>query len=238
MGETTGSDRIQVRLEGERRTRVVKKAATAQKKLIEQARRRVPEGVQEGQGLFFLMLFQLAGESIEADVDTFCDRAEATFEEIEAFGQEPQLDEDWLGEVTGDRDTFNFSTDNLVSDLVSPPRKGRRKKQLSQEEQDRLREEVENAIIDETERGGEQNYEQAISGAHSENVTEWIEKIRVALQESETGILEFWSMREGTRLKAAEVLLGLLLGQENWTIGQDRFYEEVTVTMDVKEEQA
>ena len=44
------------------------------------------------------------------------------------------LDGDWLGEVTGDRDTFNFSTENLVSDLVSPPRKKRRQKQLSQEE--------------------------------------------------------------------------------------------------------
>ena len=104
-----------------------KRASEIQVNLVEKARGRVPHGADEG--VFFAALFHLAGETIELDVDGFCEKADEVFEKIEAHGQEPTLDTDWLGEIVGDRDTFNFSTENLVSELVSAPRRKRRKKQ-------------------------------------------------------------------------------------------------------------
>ena len=68
---------------------------------------------QESQGKGFAEVFRLAALKIEEDVEGFCDRAQEVFDEIEAFGQEPQIDEDWLKEVTGETDNFYFSTDSL-----------------------------------------------------------------------------------------------------------------------------
>lgn len=200
------------------------RAAEFQDALIEKAQRCSDGGSAEGSA-FFAALFHLAAELIEGDVDGFCDRAEAAFEEIEAYGQEPSIDTDWLGEVVGDRDTFNFSTDNLVSDLVTlPKRKRRKKKQLSQEEKDRITAQVEAAIIDEK----PQDYEQAIAVAHGEDPKDWIIKIIKALKK-EKGNAEFWSLKKMTKLSSGELLLGLLIGQENWTIRQQEFYGIVTV---------
>lgn len=216
------------RLSSEQLERVQKRAKAFQQRLVLRARGKVTQGGVEG-GVFFAELFRLAAEVIETDVETFCDLAEATFEEIEAFGQEPLLDDDWLGEVTGDKDNFYFSTENLVSDLVSPIRKGRRQKQLCQEEQDRLRQEVENAIIDEAETETGQDYEQAISVAHGENVQDWVDRIKTALDNSDSGTLDFWVIRNRTGLRPAELFLGLLLGHDNWHIKQDAFYGLVSV---------
>lgn len=63
---------------------------------------------------FYPALFDKAAHAIAEATDEFCDRAEATFEDIEAYGKEPTLDESWLAEVTGDRDSFYFSSDNLL----------------------------------------------------------------------------------------------------------------------------
>ncbi|MEL6161967.1 MAG: hypothetical protein AAFR18_22385 [Cyanobacteria bacterium J06627_32] len=221
------------RLSPEQLELVQKKAISFQKNLVLRARGRGDGTSTEG-GVFFAELFRLAGEAIEEDVETFCDLAQATFEEIEAFGQEPQLDDDWLGEVTGDKDTFNFSTDNLVSDLVSKPRRKRREKELSDEERGRFQAEVEAAIIDDQDEG--QAFEQALAVAHGENVQAWIEKIRSNLINSESRILDFWTLHKGTGLLPAELFLGLLLGQQHWEIRQEQFYGKVTVTMEGKGE--
>ena len=165
-------------------------------------------------------------EAIEEDVDGFCDRAEMAFEEIEAYGQELGLDTDWLGEVVGDRDNFYFSTDNLVSDLVSPPRRKRQKKELSEEEHERLRAEVEAAIIDEQDEG--QSFEQALAVAHGENVEEWIITINQALRK-EGGQADFWQLWKGTKLQPVELFLGLLLGQQHWNVRQFEFYGTVNI---------
>lgn len=203
-----------------------KRASEFQEKLVEQARGRVPHGADEG--VFFAALFHLAGETIELDVDGFCEKADEVFEKIEAHGQEPQLDGDWLGELTGDRDTFNFSTDNLVSELVSAPRRKKRKKELSQEEQARIRQEIEDAIIDEQEEG--QSFEQALAVAHGEDVQHWVKKINRALRK-QGGKADFWTLWKTTKLQPVELLLGILLGQQHWSIRQDTFYGNVMVTL-------
>jgi len=212
------------RLSPEQLLRVRHKAEAFHNALVNRAKGKVGGGSRE-KGAFFAVLFRLAGEVIESDVNGFCDLAEIVFEEIEAFGQEPQLDIDWLGEVVGDRDTFNFSTDNLVSDLVSLPRRKKTTKKLSEEEKKRLRDEVEAAILEEEE---PQNFEQAMAVAHGENVQEWIRKINRALRK-EGGKADFWTLRKKTKLQPVELLLGILLGQQHWSVRQTEFYGTVTI---------
>ncbi|MEL6855537.1 MAG: hypothetical protein AAFO83_10585, partial [Cyanobacteria bacterium J06607_13] len=142
------------RLSPQQLEQVKNRAQLVHKRLMHLAKRKVPQGAN--QGAFFATLFHLAALGIEEDVEGFCDRAEQAFEEIEAHGQEPQLDEDWLKEVTGEKDTFNFSTENLVSDLVTLPRRKRKKRGLSQEEKERIRGEIEDAIVDDVPMGVEQ----------------------------------------------------------------------------------
>lgn len=82
-----------------------------------------------------------------------------------------------------------------------------------------------------------QNLEQAIAVAHSENVYDWIESIKTALQESNGGILEFWKLQKMTGLRPTELFLGLLLGQEHWQLRQETFYGTVAVRMRVPTEE-
>ena len=216
------------RLEQAQVERIEQQVSAFQDRLMAAARRRVPNGAAAEGGLFFSVLFQLAASAIETDVDAFCDRADEIFEEIEAYGQEPLLDTDWLSGLTGHRDTYHFSTDNLVSDLVSPPRRPRRRKSLSDEEKEKLRQEVEAAIIDEV----PQTVEQALAVAHGENVDDWVCRIRRALTGSRDGLLEFWLLQEETRLKPVELFLGLLLGHEHWQITQtDGFFSKVHIAL-------
>ncbi|EDX82593.1 hypothetical protein S7335_1309 [Synechococcus sp. PCC 7335] len=76
---------------------------------------------------FYLVLFAIAASRIQADTDAFCGFAEQVFEEIEAYGQEPTLDESWMAELTGDKDTFYFSTQSLVTQPIPLPRQQRQK---------------------------------------------------------------------------------------------------------------
>ena len=200
------------------------KAAQFQNRLINQARAQVTQHGME-KGAFFNLLFHLAGELIEGDVDSFCALAETVFEEIEAYGQDPLLDADWLAEVTGEKDNFYFSTDNLVSDLVTLPKRKRRVKILSDEEQERLRREVENAIIDEPE---PQNLEQALAVAHAEDPQLWILAIKRTLH-TLGGKTDFYTLRLQANLSAGELFLGLLLGQQHWKLSQTSFYNAVFI---------
>ena len=54
--------------------------------------------------------FAISAELISRRADWISEKAEDTFDEIEAFGQEPQLDTDWLDQLTGEKDKFYFST--------------------------------------------------------------------------------------------------------------------------------
>ena len=213
------------RLSPQQLEQVQMKAQLVHKRLVQVAKRKVPQ--QASQGAFFATLFHLAAQGIEEDVEAFCDRAEATFEEIEAHGQEPTIDIDWLREVTGEKDSFNFSTENLVSNLVNLPKRKRKKRGVSQEEKERIRGEVQDAIIDDEPMG----VEQALAVAHGENVQGWIVKIKGALTESSSGMMEFWMLRDKTGLQPVELFLGVLLGQEYWRIGQNGFYETLWIEM-------
>ena len=181
---------------------------------------------EEGQRAFFPEVFRIASELIEQDTGEFCDRAEMVFEEIEAHGQEPGLDDDWVDELTGENDSFYFSTDSLVRELEPLPGRKRGRKPLTDDEVERITRDVENAIIDDDQG---QSFEQALAVAHGENVNDWIEAIRKALGNSHNREMDFWGLHKLTRLRPAELFLGLLLGQQNWELGQSEFYGQINV---------
>lgn len=169
---------------------------------------------------FYPELFRIAAELIEKDADAFCDRAQAIFDEIDAYGQEPTLDEHWLDEVTGENDSFYFSTDSLVTELEPLPQQARGKKPGDLAEADVIQA-VEEAIV---------SMEAAISVAHQEDPTRWMQHIQAAL-ESEHGSATFGTLRRTTRLSPGALFLGLLLGHERWQFTQKTFYGQVLVSL-------
>ena len=178
--------------------------------------------LEHGKQNFFVTLFAIAAELIAQDTDKFCDRAEEIFEEIEAFGQEPALDSDWLAEVTGEKDTFYFSIDSLVTELDSLPRRVRAEVPSVLDEEE-VAQVVEEAI---------QSAEDAIAVAHTENSREWIQRITAALHnQAQNRTMTFQLLLESTQLAPIELWLGLLLGHECWVIQQECFYSEVSVAL-------
>ncbi len=168
---------------------------------------------------FYPELFRLAADQIEHDVNGFCDRAQMLFEEIEAFGHEPQLAGDWLQELTGEKDNFYFSTDSLLSEL--PPLPGQKRgRKPSPPDEAKVIEAVQQAI-------SEAEAQDVLSVAHLENPSDWIHKIAIALRENH-GTADFGLLRQATGLSPGALFLGLLLGQDNWRLRQTEFYGQVT----------
>lgn len=173
---------------------------------------------QQPKDAFYLTLFRLAADQIEKDVDSFCDRAAMAFEEIEAYGHEPTLDDDWLDELTGENDTFYFSTDSLTSELPPLPGKKRGRKPKSPTEQEVVMA-VQNAV---------QQAEDALAVSHMEDPGDWVMRIQNALQGNH-GQASFAHLLALTRLSPGALFLGLLLGHEKWRMKQHEFYGEVMV---------
>ena len=224
------------RLSDEQKKRVQGQAISFKKRVVAiahqntQRKGQVNRGrSEEGQRAFFPEVFRIASELIEHDTGEFCDRAEEVFEEIEAFGQEPELDDDWIDELTGENDGFYFSTDSLVRELEPLPGMKRRRKALSNDEVERITREVSNAIIDDDENKTVQSFKQTLAVAHAENVDDWINTIRKALENSRNETMEFWRLQQLTHLRPAELFLGLLLGQQNWELAQPESYGQVNV---------
>ncbi|MBE9064481.1 hypothetical protein [cf. Phormidesmis sp. LEGE 11477] len=173
-----------------------------------------------GEQNFFVTLFAIAAELIVQDTDDFCDRAEEIFEAIEAFGQEPELDSDWLAEVTGEKDTFYFSIDSLVTEIDSLPRSARQDEPTALDEEEVVQA-VEEAI---------QSAEDAIAVAHAENSRDWIERIATVLcEQAQNEAMTFGLLLESTQLAPIELWLGLLLGHDRWLMQQECFYGEISV---------
>ena len=175
---------------------------------------------------FFIALFAIAAERIAQDADDFCARAEGIFEEIEAFGQEPQLDSNWLAEVTGEKDTFYFSIDSLVTEVDPLPRSARQRAAIAPDE-DAVVLAVEDAI---------QSAEDAIAVAHAENSRDWIGRITAVLRDQIQGsAITFPLLLRSTQLSPIELWLGLLLGHEHWSMRQSCFYGEISVSLRASE---
>ena len=131
---------------------------------------------QEGNA-FFPEVFRIAGELIEKDTGEFCERAEEVFQEIEAHGQEPQLDDDWIDVLTGENDNFYFSTDSLGKERETLPGLKRGRKAKGPDEEAVVKA-VQEAV---------QSFEDALAVSHVEQPQMWISSIKRALdKEGET----------------------------------------------------
>ena len=213
-GEKTG------RLSDRQKKRVMGRAVAFRQRVVAIARGKAEEKGGKGGNAFFPEVFRIASELIEQDTDGFCDRAQEAFEEIEAHGQEPQLDEDWVDEITGENNNFYFSTDSLEKQREKLPGRKRGRKPKAADEEAVVKA-VQEAV---------QSFEDALAVSHVEQPQRWITKIKTALEE-EGGTADFDTLRKLTQLSTGALFLGLLLGQENWTLGQDCFYGRVTVTV-------
>lgn len=172
-----------------------------------------------GNTAFYPELFWLAAQLIEKDADAFCDRAQAIFDEIDAYGQEPQLDSDWLQELTGEKDSFYFSTDILVSELPPLPGQKRGRKPRPPDERD---------VVEAVQQAISEAEEDVRAIAYEESPSDWILKIATALKENH-GTADFGLLRKATGLSPGALLIGLLLGHEQWILRQVAFYGEVEV---------
>lgn len=210
-GEKTG------RLSDQQKMVAQGRAIAWRKKIVAISREKAKE---KGGNAFFPEVFRIAGELIEQDTDGFCDRAEEIFEEIEAHGQEPQLDEDWIDELTGENDCFYFSTDSLEKQRDTLPGLKRGRKSKAPDEEAVVKA-VQEAV---------QSFEDALAVSHVEQPQEWITRIKRAL-DKEGGTADFDSLKRITQLSTGALFLGLLLGQQNWELRQDCFYGRVTVTV-------
>ena len=182
---------------------------------------------------FFIALFAIAAERIAQDADDFCARAEGIFEEIEAFGQEPQLDSNWLAEVTGEKDTFYFSIDSLVTEVDPLPRSARQQDAIALDE-DAVVLAVEDAI--QSAEDAIQSAEDAIAVAHAENSRDWIGRITAVLRDqAQDRAMSFALLLQDTQLSPIELWLGLLLGHEHWSMRQSCFYGEISVSLRASE---
>ncbi|MGC1306644.1 MAG: hypothetical protein WA885_05400 [Phormidesmis sp.] len=160
-------------------------------------------------------MFAICAELIQRKTDRFCEKAEDEFDTIEAYGSEPELDDDWLDELTGEKDSFYFSTDSIEKGLPPLPRRARGKKPEADLDEGQMAEVVEKAV---------QSFEQAMAVSHGEQPQEWIEKIKGAISDK-GGEAEFWGLQTSTGLSPGALFLGLLLGHENWTPTQLDFQD-------------
>ena len=158
-------------------------------------------------------MFAICAELITRKTDKFCESAEDEFDSIEAHGQEPELDDDWLDELTGEKDSFYFSTDSIVQALPPLPRRKRSKQPDGELDEVQMAAVVEEAV---------QSFEQAMAVSHVEKPQEWIEMIKAALAEN-GGEANFWQLQRCTGRSPGALFLGLLLGQQNWMTTQIDF---------------
>ncbi|MGB3300611.1 MAG: hypothetical protein WBA76_20300 [Phormidesmis sp.] len=158
-------------------------------------------------------MFVIAAELISRKTDRFCESAEDEFDDLEAYGSEPELDDDWLDELTGEKDNFYFSTNSVEKGLPPLPRRKRDKKPEAELDEEQMAQVVEAAV---------QSLEDALAVSHVEKPQEWIENIKTALEQN-GGKANFWQLQRRTGLSPGALFLGLLLGHQNWVTTQIDF---------------
>lgn len=156
---------------------------------------------------------RLAGAQLLAETEQFCDRAEDTFKDLEAWGKEPQLEADWLSGLVPE-DPYYFTVGKLVDGLPPLPELPRKERVRATQELPTV-----NASV---------NVSEVLGLAHAEDPQAWQNAIERAL-EAQAEPVRFWTLVEATGLAPGELLLGLLLGsmRGDWALSQDGFYGEI-----------
>jgi hypothetical protein len=160
---------------------------------------------------------RLAGEQILADAQGFCDRAQDTLDDLEAWGKEPSLEADWLSGFVDE--PYYFTAGKMVSEAVLPalPRQGRARFPWKASPSQPFDRESPNTFADVSE---------VLGIAHPEDPQAWQNAIAAAMA-AQSQPVGFWALAEATGLASGELLLGLLMG--GWTLSQEEFYGEILI---------
>jgi hypothetical protein len=155
---------------------------------------------------------RIAGESVCQITNLFCDRSSFLFEELHAraVNGEPIISDDAFDRYV--RQSMVVDFDQFIEPLQSLPRKISEQRESGNSIVGEIDKEVLiQALEQESLLSVEEEFEQAISTAHTENVSAWIEAISHCIANNSSPI-RLLDLQTALQLPIVEIWLGLLLG--------------------------
>ena len=158
---------------------------------------------------------RIAGEAVYQIADLFCDRSNFLFEELHsrAVNGEPIMADDAFDRYV--RQSMVVDFDQFIEPLQSLPRKSPEQAKWGNSiVQEIDKETLIQALEQDSLLSFEEEFEQAISTAHTENVSAWIDAIShcITNNSSPMGLMD---LQKALKLPIIETWLGLLLGDFN-----------------------
>jgi hypothetical protein len=155
---------------------------------------------------------RIAGEAVCQIADLFCDRSSFLFEELHsrAANGEPIMADDAFDRYV--RQSMVVDFDQFIEPLQSLPRKISEQRESGNSIVGEIDKEVLiQALEQESLLSVEEEFERAISTAHAENVSAWIEAIAYCIANNSSPI-RLLDLQKALKLPIVEIWLGLLLG--------------------------
>jgi hypothetical protein len=155
---------------------------------------------------------RIAGEAVCQIADLFCDRSNFLFEELYARAAkgEPIMADDAFDRYI--RQSMVVDFDQFIEQLQSLPRKSpEQAKSINSVVAEIDKEVLIKSLEQESLLSFEEEFERAISTAHAEDVSAWIEAIAYSLKTNDLP-MRLLALHDSLQLPIIEVWLGLLLG--------------------------
>jgi hypothetical protein len=155
---------------------------------------------------------RVAGEAVCQIADLFCDRSSFLFEELHsrAVKGEPIMADDAFDRYV--RQSMVVDFDQFIEPLQSLPRKISEQRESGNSIVGEIDKEVLiQALEQESLLSVEEEFERAISTAHAENVSAWIEAIANCIANNSSP-MRLMDLQSALPLSMVEIWLGLLLG--------------------------
>jgi hypothetical protein len=155
---------------------------------------------------------RIAGEAVCQITDLFCDRSNFLFEELYARAAkgEPIMADDAFDRYI--RQSMVVDFDQFIEQLQSLPRKSpEQAKSINSVVAEIDKEVLIKSLEQESLLSFEEEFERAISTAHAEDVSAWIEAIAYSLKINDLP-MRLLALHDSLQLPIVEIWLGLLLG--------------------------
>jgi hypothetical protein len=155
---------------------------------------------------------RIAGEAVCQITDLFCDRSSFLFEELHSrtANGEPIMADDAFDRYI--RQSMVVDFDQFIEQLQSLPRKSpEQAKSINSIVAEIDKEVLIKSLEQESLLSFEQEFERAISTAHAEDVSAWIEAIAYSLKINASP-MRLLALHDSLQLPIVEIWLGLLLG--------------------------
>ena len=155
---------------------------------------------------------RVAGEAVCQIADLFCDRSNFLFEELHSrtTNGEPIMADDAFARYV--RQSMVVDLEQFIEPLPSLPRKNPEQTKSGNSIVGEIDKEVLiQALEQENPLSFEEEFERAISTAHTENISAWIEAIAHCIEIS-TCPMRLTDLQQALSLPIVEIWLGLLLG--------------------------